>query len=136
MGTELPVRDTSSVVPLGARLAPLTLLAGLAAGVATVAVYQWWWGLLLAAAATVAVLVAAPAGWWTRLPFAVGFGAVVALTAVPRGAGDYLIASTGRGYAVIALALVVLTIAVATLPRPGRGPRKNPRPAGETTTSE
>jgi hypothetical protein len=39
--------------------------------------------------------------------------------AVPRSAGDYLIASTGPGYAVLGLALVVLVLAVATLPRPG-----------------
>ena len=122
-------------MPHGARLAPLTLLAGVAAGVATVAVYQWWWGVLLAAAATLAVLVAAPPGWGTRLPFALGFGVVVALLAVPRGAGDYLVASTARGYAVLALALVVLCFAIATLPRPGSR-RKNSGLAEETTTSE
>jgi hypothetical protein len=107
------------------RLVPMTLLAGVAAGVATVAVYQWWWGLFLAVAATVATLLAAPAGWWTRLPFAVGFGLAVLLLAVPRGEGDYLVSSTGAGYAVLGLALVVLMISVATLPRPGR---TSPRP--------
>jgi hypothetical protein len=106
------------------RLAPMTLLAGIAAGVAAVAVHQWWWGLLLAVAATLLTLVAAPAGWSTRLPFAVGFAGVVLLLAVPRGEGDYLVASTGVGYAVLGLALVVVMISIATLPRPGRnGPR-------------
>ena len=38
--------------------------------------------------------------------------------AVPRGEGDYLVASTGAGYAVLGLALVVLMLAIATLPRP------------------
>jgi len=107
------------------RLAPMTLLAGLAAGVATVAVYQWWWGLLLAVAATLLTVLAAPAGWATRLPFALGFAVAVLLLAVPRGEGDYLISSTLSGYAVLALALVVLMVAIATLPRPGRtGPRR------------
>lgn len=98
----------------------MTLLAGVAAGVATVAVYQWWWGLLLAMAATLLTLLGAPAGWATRLPFAVGFAGAVLLVAVPRGEGDYLVSSTGAGYAVLGLALVVVMIAVATLPRPAR----------------
>jgi hypothetical protein len=117
-------------------LAPLSLLAGVAAGVATVAVHQWWWGLLLATAATLVGLVAAPPGWWTRLPFAVGFGGAVALLAVPRGAGDYLVGSTWQGYAVLGLALVVLMAAIATLPRPGRSATKNPPQTEQTPASE
>jgi hypothetical protein len=123
-------------VPESARLTPLTLVAGIAAGVATVAAYQWWWGLLLAAAATLLALVAAPAGWATRLPFALGFAGAVALLAVPRSEGDYLVASTGAGYAVLGLALVVLMLAIATLPRPQRPAAKNPRPTAETTELE
>jgi hypothetical protein len=118
---------------MGVRLAPVTLLAGVALAVGTVAVHQWWWGLLLGAATTLVVLLTTPAGWATRLPLALGFDAVVALLAVPRGEGDYLVASTGRGYAVLGLALVVLMLATATLPRPGA---KNPRLAGETTAPE
>ena len=103
----------------------MTLLAGVAAGVATVAVYQWWWGLLLAVAATLLTMLAAPAGWSTRLPFAAGFAAAVLLFAVPRGEGDYLVSSTGSGYAVLGLALVVVMVAIVTLPRPGRtSPRR------------
>jgi hypothetical protein len=107
---------------VGVRLAPVTLLAGIGTAVGTVAVYQWWWGLLLAAATTLLVVLATPPGWATRLPLAVGFDATVGLMAVPRGAGDYLIASTRAGYAVLGLALVVLLVAIATLPRPGREP--------------
>ncbi|HCB07016.1 MAG TPA: hypothetical protein PLZ93_22325 [Nocardioides sp.] len=118
---------------MGARLAPVTLLAGIALGVATVAVYQWWWGLLLAAVASVLVTIATPAGWGSRLPFALGFDAVAVLAAVPRGEGDYLLTSTGAGYAVLGLALVVLMLAVATLPRPGA---KSTRTSRETTTLE
>ncbi len=106
------------------RLAPMTLLAGVAAGVATVAVYQWWWGLLLAVAASLLTILAAPAGWATRLPFALGFAGAVVLLALPRGGGDYLVASTGPGYAVLATAVLVVALAIATLPRPGRADRR------------
>jgi hypothetical protein len=105
---------------VGVRLAPLALVGGIAVAVGTVAVYQWWWGLLLAAAAAVALVLATPPGWATRLPLAVGFDGTVGLTAVPRGEGDYLVASTGPGYAVLGLALLVLCVAIATLPRPER----------------
>ena len=107
---------------MGVRLAPVTLLAGIAAAVATVAVYQWWWGLLLAGAATLLLQVATPGGWATRLPLALGYGGTVVLLAVPRDEGDYLVASTTAGYAVLGLALAVLMLAIATLPRPGRRP--------------
>jgi hypothetical protein len=101
--------------------------------VATVAVYQWWWGLLLAVTASLLTVLAAPAGWATRLPFALGFAGVVVLLALPRGAGDYLVASTGPGYAVLATAVVVVGIAIATLPRPGRTDR---RPTGGKAVQE
>jgi hypothetical protein len=115
---------------MGVRLAPVTLLAGIGLAVGTTAVYQWWWGLLLAAATTLLVLLATPPGWATRLPLAVGFDGTVALLAVPRGEGDYLVASTRSGYAVIGLALVVLLVATATLPRPtGRRPSEGKAPA-------
>lgn len=119
---------------MGVRLAPASLLAGLAAAVGTVAAHQWWWGLLIGAAASVVTLLVTPAGWWTRLPYAVAYAGVVGLAATPRGAGDYLVASTGRGYAVLGLALVVLLLAVATLPKPGR--RDIPSTAGESAPLE
>lgn len=95
----------------------------MATAVGTVAVHQSAWGLLLGAATTLAVLVATPPGWWTRLPYALAFVGVVGLTAVPRGAGDYLLSADGSGYAVLGLALLVLCGAVATLPRPGASAR-------------
>ena len=116
------------------RLAPVTLVAGIATAVATVAVYQWWWGLLLAVAATLVLLLATPAGWAVRLPLAVGFVGTVALLAVPRGEGDYLVASTGSGYVVLALALVVLLVSIATLPRPGGDASR--RPSGGKAAAE
>ena len=115
---------------MGVRLAPVTLLAGVALGVATVAVYQWWWGLLLAVATTLLVALVTPPGWATRLPLALGFAATVALGAIPRGEGDYLVAATGRGYAVLGLAVLVLCLAIATLPRPVRRQTEE-KPASE-----
>jgi hypothetical protein len=113
---------------VGIRLAPVSLLAGIGTAVGTVAVYQWWWGLLLGAATTLLVALATPPGWATRLPLAVGFDGTVVLMAMPRGEGDYLVASTGPGYAVLGLALVVLTLAIATLPRPSRRPSEAKAP--------
>ena len=118
----------------GARLAPACLLAGLATAVGTVAVHQWWWGLLLGAGASLLTELATPAGWWTRLPYAAGYAGVVGLAATPRGAGDYLVSADGRGYAVVGVALVVVVLAVATLPRPGR--REFHRVPGGTPTLE
>ena len=115
------------------RLVPMTLLAGVGTAVVTVAVHQWWWGLVVAVAVTLLAVLAAPAGWGTRLPFAVGFGGTAVLFAVPRGAGDYLVASTGPGYAVLGTAVVVVTFAIATLPRPGR---TSPRPSDGKASQE
>lgn len=102
------------------RLLPLSLLAGIAAGVATVAVYQLGYGLPLAVVTVLVLLVVTPAGWGTRLPYAVGFALILGVLSTTRGEGDYVITSTWGGYAVLGLALVVLMVAVATLPRPGR----------------
>lgn len=99
---------------------PVLLLGvGAVAGVAAVAVHQRWWGLLLAVAAVIATAVALPRGWWTRLPFALGFLVPLGLAMTPRGEGDYLVPGNTRGYVLLGLGVVVLVIAVTTLPRPG-----------------
>lgn len=102
------------------RLAPLTLLAGIAAAVGSVAVNQWTPGLVVAVLASLLLLLVAPPGWGTRLPFGLGYAATLGLLSVGRGEGDYVITSSVGGYVVLALGLLVLTVAVATLPRPGR----------------
>jgi hypothetical protein len=119
------------------RLAPLTLLAGIAAAVGTVAVYQDRVGLVLGALTSLVLVLLAPAGWGTRLPYGAGYAATVALLSASRGEGDYLVTSSAAGYVVLGLALVVLVLAIGTLPRPGRTTdRQNPRPTGETPASE
>jgi hypothetical protein len=101
--------------------AAVLLAAGAATGVAAVAVHGRWWGVVLATAAVVAALGALRPGWSTRLPFGIGFGAVVLRLAVARPEGDVVVAGDPRGYVVLALAFVVVVAAVATLPRPGVG---------------
>jgi hypothetical protein len=101
-------------------------VGGLVTSVAAVMVHQRWWGIALAVAAVAAAAVALPAGWWTRLPFALGFVVVLGLGMVPRGEGDYLIPGNARGYVLLALGFVLVLTAVATLPRPERLPRMDP----------
>ena len=57
-------------------------------------------------AAVAAAVVALPRGWWTRLPFALGFVAVLGLAMVPRGEGDYLVPGNARGYLLLAVGFV------------------------------
>lgn len=96
------------------------LIVGVAVGIATVALHELWWGLPLAASALALSLFALPAGWWTRLPFAVGFVGLVGWLTLPRREGDYVIGSDVRGYALLSVGLLVLVAAVTTLPRPHR----------------
>jgi hypothetical protein len=111
-------------------LAALALLVGGAAvGVAAVAVHELWWGLPLTVLAVAPSLVALPAGWWARLPAALGFALVVGWLAIPRAEGDYVIGSDLQGYLVVTLALVTTVAGIATLPRPNRVRPDPQRPA-------
>ena len=99
------------------------LAVGAGTALATVAVHELWWGLPLALVATAAALVALPAGWWARLPFALGWTGFVGWVVTPRPEGDYAISSDWRGYTVVGAALLLLVIGIATLPRPVRRTR-------------
>jgi hypothetical protein len=94
------------------------LVAGAVTGVATVALHQLWWGLALAAVATIVTVAALPAGWWSRLPFVVGWNLMVGWLSLSRPEGDYLIGQDPQGYAVLGIGLVLLVVAIGTLPRP------------------
>jgi len=96
------------------------LVVGAVTGLATVAVHGHTWGLVLAVVAVPAALLAVGPGWATRPPFALGFVAVVVRLAVPRPEGDFMVAADLPGYALLALTLAVVVVAVATLPRPAR----------------
>ncbi len=94
------------------------LLAGAATGVATVALHEMWWGFAFAAVTTVVVVLALPPGWWSRLPFVLGWDLMVGWLSFTRPEGDYLISQDVQGYAVLGLSLVLLVVAIGTLPRP------------------
>jgi len=96
------------------------LLAGALTGIATIALHQLSWGLVLAFAATCATAAALPPGWWSRLAFVVGWGAMVGWLTLPRPEGDYLVGQDVPGYAVLGFGLLLLVFAVSTLPRPAR----------------
>ncbi len=98
-------------------LAVLALLAGAAVGLCTVLLHDYTWGLLLGVATTVAALVACPPGWWARLPFALGWVAVLWLATTERPEGDYLVSSDTRGYALLVVGMVVLAAGFVGLVR-------------------
>jgi hypothetical protein len=110
--------------------AVLLLLAGAATGLSVLALHHRTWALVTGLVATALALVALPPGWWSRLPFGLGWALMVGLATAGRPEGDYLLARSLRGYVVLGAALVVLGAAVATLPRrrltpPGEGRRES-----------
>lgn len=107
------------------------LLVGVVTAAAAVLSHELWWGLPLAAAGLAAAHVAVGPGWSTRLPLALGFTGVVAWSLRTRPEGDYLVATSTRGYLLLLLALALLVASVVTLPRPRRVP--GPEPRGVTT---
>jgi hypothetical protein len=97
-----------------------TLLLGLVVGLSSVALHHRWWGLALALAAATTTAYALPAGW-ARIPFAVGWAAMVAYLAVPRAEGDYAVAADAPGYALLGVGVALVVSAMVTLP-----PRRRP----------
>ena len=95
------------------------LVVGVAVGAASVWVHDRWWSLLLAAAATVAALWAVPRGL-ARTLYAAGWLLPTALFTFARPEGDFLVAQSGLGYAYLGLGMVVLMLAIATIPSPRR----------------
>jgi hypothetical protein len=116
------------VVALGRALA--LAVAGVVVGVAAVVVHGLTTGLVLALAATAAAAVALPTGWTWRVPFGVGWCAVVGVAAEPRGSGSYLVASNPRGWTLLGGAFVLLLFSLATAAR--RTADRRARPAAES----
>ncbi|GAB4002843.1 hypothetical protein GCM10028772_04780 [Nocardioides ultimimeridianus] len=73
----------------------------------TVALHGYGWGLLLGLAATAATLVALPGGW-ARMPFAVGWCALVIYASQVRPEGDFVIGQDPSGWTVLGSGIVVL----------------------------
>jgi hypothetical protein len=102
---------------------------GLVVGLSSVALHHYWWGLLLAIAATSTAAYALPAGWWARMPYAVGWGAMVGYLALPRDEGDYAIASDAQGYVLLSFAVALVVASMVTL-QPIRGRDTTVPPSG------
>lgn len=102
------------------------LVGGALSGTAAVMLHQRWWALALIVVALMATVLAVPSGWWTRLPFAVGFVAVLGLAMLPRGEGDYLVGADPQGYTMLGLGFALFLVSAATLPRPGRSLDSHP----------
>lgn len=94
------------------------LIVGLAVGLASVAVHALWWGLPLAVVTTALTAYAAPGGWSGRLPFVLGWAAMVGGLSIPQGDGDFLIAGDTNGYILVGFGMSVLVAGCVTLPAP------------------
>ena len=90
-----------------AALVPLFLLLGAWVSLCVVLLHDYWWGLALGLSATVATLVALPGGWWARLPFALGWAALLVVTAPERPEGDYLVSGDRNGYLLLGAGIAV-----------------------------
>lgn len=101
-------------------LAVLCLLGGSAVSVCTVFLHDYAWGLALGVVTTAALLVALPPGWWSRLPFAIGWVAVLWQGTTQRPEGDYLVSSDASGYALLVAGMAVLAGGFVGLVRRGR----------------
>jgi len=92
-----------------------TLLLGAVVGLSSAALHQHWWGFALAVAATGTTAYALPPGWWARIPFAVGWAAMVGYLAMPRDEGDYVVAGDVPGYLLLGCAVVLAVGAMVTI---------------------
>ncbi|CAN5228919.1 hypothetical protein BH09ACT12_BH09ACT12_04410 [soil metagenome] len=109
-------------------LALLALVAGVVVGTASTVVHGLRVGLVLALVATLATVAALPPGWWSRLPFGVGWLLVVFYFSNPRPEGDYLVASNVDGYLLLGTGMAIVAFGIVTL-RPARA---RPRPIDDS----
>lgn len=110
-------------------LTGLALVAlGVVVGVAALWTHGRWWALALGAAATLAAELAVPGGL-RRLLYAGGWVTASAYFLFARPEGDFAVASDRIGYAFLGLGLLVILVAVATVPLR----RRVPDGAGRTT---
>jgi hypothetical protein len=103
-----------------AALAVALLLLGVVSALAGIAVHQSAWFPLAVGTPLVIGYAAAPG--LSRAGFVAGWLAVLAIALLGRPEGDFAIATTWQGYGLLLTGLVLLGFAVATLPRPRRGP--------------
>lgn len=92
------------------------LALGLVTATAAVVLHDITWTLGLAAVATFSTVWALPRGIPGRVPYALGWMAVLAVAVSPTAAGGYLLGSTTSGYVVLVLGLVAFSVSIATFP--------------------
>jgi hypothetical protein len=97
-------------------VAGLVLLpAGAMVGVSATWTHGRWWALALGAAATLAAELAVPRGG-LRLMYAAGWVLASAYFLLARPEGDFVVASDAIGYTFLGLGLLVLVLAVVSVP--------------------
>lgn len=101
--------------------AAAALLLGVVACGAAVLLHQMWWGMALGVVVSLLLWWALPPRWWARLPYALGWVAVAAVAAVPRGAGDYLVPANLLGYAFLIWSVLLVVLSVFF---PGQRPER------------
>jgi len=104
------------------------LVLGAVVGLSATWTHNRWWALTLGAAATLAAELAAPRGL-LRIAYAAGWVAAATYFLLARPEGDFVVGSTTIGYAFVGLGLVVVVLALATMPPP----RRVPAGSGRTT---
>ncbi|CAA9385512.1 MAG: hypothetical protein AVDCRST_MAG60-1191 [uncultured Nocardioides sp.] len=93
------------------------LVVGACAAIAATLVHERWWGLTLGLGAVALSAYALPPGG-RRFAFVLGWFGAITYAVLPRTEGDYLIASSGAGYALLGGSFAVFLTALATLPGP------------------
>jgi|GEM_PF-1809273 len=117
---------------LSLSLALVLLVGGAAVGTAATLVHGLGVGMALTLVATLATVLALPPGWWSRLPFSLGWLLVVFYFSNPRPEGDYLVAGDTEGYVLLALGMVTVFFSIVTL----RPPARRARDDGRTDVSD
>lgn len=92
-------------------LASGAALAGAATGLAAVLLHQSWVWLVAALVAALAAVWALPRRG-ARMALALGWGIVVLRASLGRPEGDFLVASDGSGWALLAGSFAVLMVAL------------------------
>lgn len=114
-----------------ALLAVPCVLLGVVVAVCAVALHDYAWGLALGLAATAATLVALPAGWWSRLSFALGWVAVLVVVTPERAEGDVVVSGDLDGYLLLGAGIAVFGAGFVGLV----APREAVRDSGQSGTA-
>lgn len=108
-----------------------TLLLGGAVALCAVALHGYWWGLALGLVTTAAALVALPGGW-ARLPFALGWVALVLVASGRRPEGDVVLVEDAPGWVLFGSIVVVMVAGMIGARRhPPHSPPASVAPPGE-----